>query len=99
MISTFRQPSILPGFGLTLGFSTFFLSAIVLLPLAALIMKTATMGWSDFVDVLTDPRSVASYRLSFGAALLAALTTHVTLAHNSLEAGGVGAMAGMEASR
>ena len=77
MISTFRQPSILPGFGLTLGFSTFFLSAIVLLPLAALIMKTATMGWSDFIDVLTDPRSVASYRLSFGAALLAALINSV----------------------
>ena len=70
---SFRQPSILPGFGLTLGFSTFFLCAVVLIPLAALVMKTATMGWSDFVDVLLDPRAVASYRLTFGAALLAAL--------------------------
>ena len=69
---SFRQPSILPGFGLTLGFSTFFLSAIVLVPLAALVMKTATMGWDDFVRVVTDPRAVASYRLSFGASLLAA---------------------------
>ena len=56
---TFRAPSILPGFGLTLGFSTFFLSAIVLIPLAALVMKTATMGWDDFVRVLLDPRALA----------------------------------------
>lgn len=74
---SFRQPSILPGFGLTLGFTTFFLSAIVLVPLAALVMKTATMGWDDFVDVLTDPRAVASYRLSFGASLLAATLNSV----------------------
>jgi sulfate transport system permease protein len=75
--ATFRQPSILPGFGLTLGFSSFFLSAIVLLPLAALIMKTTSMGWSDFVRVLLDPRAVASYRLSFGAATLAAAINSV----------------------
>jgi sulfate transport system permease protein len=74
---TFRQPSILPGFGLTLGFSTFFLSAIVLVPLAALVMKTATMGWEEFFRVLTDPRAVASYRLSFGASLLAATLNSV----------------------
>ena len=74
---SFRQPSILPGFGLTLGFSTFFLSAIVLVPLAALVMKTATMGWSDFVRVLLDPRAVASYRLSFGASMLAATLNSV----------------------
>lgn len=75
--SSFRQPSILPGFGLTLGFSTFFLCAIVLLPLAALVMKTASMGWTDFFEVLTDPRAVASYRLSFGAAMLAAAINSV----------------------
>jgi len=74
---SFRQPSILPGFGLTLGFSTFFLSAIVLVPLAALVMKTATMGWDDFIRVLTDPRAVASYRLSFGASILAATLNSV----------------------
>ncbi|HEY5808720.1 MAG TPA: sulfate ABC transporter permease subunit CysT [Povalibacter sp.] len=72
MTSTFRQPSILPGFGLTLGFSVFFLSAVVLIPLTALVMKTATMGWHDFVGVLFDPRVLASFRLSFGASLLAA---------------------------
>ncbi|WP_116807534.1 sulfate ABC transporter permease subunit CysT [Steroidobacter cummioxidans] len=74
---SFRQPSILPGFGLTLGFSTFFLSAIVLVPLAALVMKTATMGWGDFVRVVTDPRAVASYRLTFGASILAATLNSV----------------------
>ncbi len=73
----FREPSVLPGFGLTLGFSTFFLSAIVLLPLAALILKTASMGWAEFIDVVTDPRAMASYRLSFGASLVAALINAV----------------------
>jgi sulfate transport system permease protein len=75
--SRFRKPSILPGFGLTLGFTTFFLSAIVLLPLAALTFKTASLTWSEFVAILLDPRAVASYRLSFGAALLAALINAV----------------------
>lgn len=73
----FREPSVLPGFGLTLGFSTFFLSAIVLLPLAALILKTASMSWQDFIAVVTNPRAVASYRLSFGASLVAALINAV----------------------
>ncbi len=77
MYSTLRQPSILPGFGLTLGFSVFFLCALVLIPLAALVMKTATMGWRDFVDVLFDPRVLASFRLSFGASLLAAMLNAV----------------------
>ncbi len=72
-----RVPSILPGFGLTLGFSTFFLSALVLIPLAALVAKTASMGWSDFLDVLLDPRALASYRLSFGAAFFAAALNSV----------------------
>jgi sulfate/thiosulfate transport system permease protein len=73
----FRRPSILPGFGLTLGFTTFFLSGIVLLPLAALTMKAASLTWPEFVKVLLDPRAVASYRLSFGAALLAAAVNAV----------------------
>jgi sulfate transport system permease protein len=76
-ISNFRQPSILPGFGLTLGFSTFFLSALVLLPLAALVVKAATMGLADFTRVLFSARSLASYRLSFGASMFAALLNSV----------------------
>jgi sulfate transport system permease protein len=69
---SFRKPSVLPGFGLTFGFTTFFLSAIVLLPLAALVLSAASMHWSDFVRVVTSPRALGSYRLSFGASLLAA---------------------------
>jgi len=69
---SFRQPSVLPGFGLTFGFTTFFLSAIVLLPLAALVLAAASMHWSDFVHVVLSPRALGSYRLSFGASFLAA---------------------------
>lgn len=69
---TFRQSNILPGFGLTFGFTVFFLSTIVLLPLAALVLRTATTDWTHFIDVVFDPRAIASYRLSFGASLLAA---------------------------
>jgi sulfate transport system permease protein len=68
---SFRKASVLPGFGLTFGFTTFFLSAIVLLPLAALVLAAASMHWSDFVHVFS-PRALGSYRLSFGASLLAA---------------------------
>jgi sulfate transport system permease protein len=68
-----RQPSILPGFGLTLGFSTFFVSAIVLLPLGALVLRTASMSPADFFATVLAPRALASYRLTFGASLLAAL--------------------------
>jgi sulfate/thiosulfate transport system permease protein len=76
-VKALRQPSILPGFGLTLGFSTFFLSAIVLIPLAALVIRTASMGFDDFLRILLHPRAIASYRLSFGASLLAAVINSV----------------------
>ncbi|MDB6088348.1 MAG: hypothetical protein JWN85_1132, partial [Gammaproteobacteria bacterium] len=71
-MSRIRQPSVLPGFGLTFGFTTFFLSALVLLPLAALVLMAASMNWSDFVHVVLSPRAIGSYRLSFGASFLAA---------------------------
>ena len=67
-----RSRSALPGFGLTLGFTTFFLSVLVLLPLAALVTRASAVSPHDFLDILLDPRAVASYRLSFGAAALAA---------------------------
>jgi sulfate/thiosulfate transport system permease protein len=67
-----KQHSVLPGFGLTLGFSVLYLSLIVLLPLAAMALKTTTMGWDAFWATVTDPRVLASFRLSFGGALLAA---------------------------
>jgi sulfate/thiosulfate transport system permease protein len=68
-----RQHTVLPGFGLTLGFTIFYLSVIVLLPLGALVLTTSTMGWQAFVETVTDPRVLAAYRLSFGAAFLGAL--------------------------
>lgn len=72
-----RSASPLPGFGLTLGFTTFFLSAVVLLPLAALVLRATGMPLSELVAVLTDERAVASYRLSFGAAFVAAAVNAV----------------------
>ena len=68
-----RERSVIPGFGITFGFTTFFLSALVLLPLTALVIKGAGMDWTRFIKVVTDPRAVASYKLTFGASLLAAL--------------------------
>jgi sulfate/thiosulfate transport system permease protein len=69
---SFRQASVLPGFGLTFGFTTFFLGVIVLLPLAALVLAAGSMHWSDFTHVVLSARALGSYRLSFGASLLAA---------------------------
>jgi sulfate transport system permease protein len=68
-----KRPSVLPGFGITLGFAVAYLSIIVLLPLSALVLKPASLGVSGFLDVLTDPRVLAALRLSFGAAFIAAL--------------------------
>jgi sulfate transport system permease protein len=69
---SFRASSPLPGFGLTLGFTTSFLSAIVLLPLAALVIRASGIPPSELLAMLLDERAVASFRLSFGAAALAA---------------------------
>jgi len=69
---TFRKPSILPGFGLALGFTLTYLSLIVLIPLAGLVVYTAQLGWPEFWRLATDPRTLAALRLSFGASLLAA---------------------------
>jgi sulfate transport system permease protein len=69
----FKRPSVLPGFGITLGFAVAYLSIIVLLPLSALVLRPASLGISGFVDVLTDARVLAALRLSFGAAFIAAL--------------------------
>jgi sulfate transport system permease protein len=67
--STYRG---LPGFGLSLGFTLAYLSLIVLVPLSAVFLKTATMSWDGFWQAVASPRVLASYRLSFGASLLAA---------------------------
>ena len=67
-----RTPSVIPGFGVSLGVTLFWLSGIVLLPLAALIIRPWEMGWDAFVRVATDYRTVAALKLSFGAAFIAA---------------------------
>ncbi|MET1030975.1 sulfate ABC transporter permease subunit CysT [Domibacillus tundrae] len=67
-----KKHSILPGFGLSLGFTTLYVSLLVLLPLAMIFVNTASMSWSDFWATATEPRVVASYQLSFGAAFAAA---------------------------
>ena len=65
----FRSHSILPGFGLTMGFTVFYLSLIVLIPLGATFLKTFSAGWGHFWETVTGARALASYRLSIGASL------------------------------
>lgn len=63
---------VLPGFGLTLGYTLLYLSLIVLIPLSATFLKTSGMGWERFWAATTSPRAIASYELTFGASLIAA---------------------------
>ena len=72
MALSLKQRSVLPGFGLTMGFTLLYLSLIVLIPLSATFLKTAAMSWSQFWSTVTEPRALASYRLSFGASLIGA---------------------------
>jgi sulfate transport system permease protein len=68
-----RKPKrVLPGFGLTLGFTVFYLCLIVLIPLSALVFKTLTLSWDQIWAAISSPRVVASYRLTFGASAIAA---------------------------
>jgi sulfate transport system permease protein len=71
-VGALRKETILPGFGLTLGLTVLYLSLIVLMPLAALIVASSGMGLHGFMDAAFTPRSLAAYRLSFGTALIAA---------------------------
>jgi sulfate transport system permease protein len=68
----FREPSVLPGFGLTFGYAVLYLSLIVLVPLAALAIQSLSAPLDKIVETLTEPRVLAALRLSFGASLLAA---------------------------
>jgi sulfate/thiosulfate transport system permease protein len=70
--SSLRQPSAIPGFGLALGIALTALSLIVLIPLAALVLRAASIGPVAFFDIATDSRTLAALRLSFGTALIAA---------------------------
>ena len=72
MLRLFPRQQVLPGFGLTLGFTLVYLSLIVLLPLSAVVFKTLSLSLAQFWEIVTAPRVVVSYKLSFGASLLAA---------------------------
>jgi len=68
-----RRPGrVIPGFGISLGFTLFYLALIVLIPLSAVFLNTFSMSWADFWATVTSERVMASYRLSFGASLIAA---------------------------
>ena len=62
----------LPGFGLTMGVTLLYLSLVVLIPLSATFVKASTVGWSVFWHTVSEPRAVASYRLTFGASVIGA---------------------------
>ncbi|MGH7513455.1 MAG: sulfate ABC transporter permease subunit CysT [Gemmatimonadales bacterium] len=74
-----RQSSrgVLPGFGVSLGITCTYLSLMVLLPLATVFTRTADLSWADFWGTVTNPRVLASYRVTFGASLVAALVNTV----------------------
>lgn len=67
-----RGHSVRPGFGLTLGFTLVYLGLVVLLPLAAVAVKTSSLTWAELSAQVTEPRVLAAYRVSFGASLAAA---------------------------
>ncbi|WP_217510664.1 sulfate/thiosulfate ABC transporter permease CysT [Vibrio metschnikovii] len=68
-----RHKRVLPGFGVSLGTSLFFISLILLLPASGLIIQTSNMSWAEYWQVIADPRVVASYKVTIGAALIASL--------------------------
>jgi len=67
-----KRKNILPGFGLTMGFTLTYLGLIVIIPLSMLFLRTASMGWGDIWDTVTAPRALAAFKLSFGASFAAA---------------------------
>jgi len=77
MKRSFRKRSILPGFGLTMGFTLLYMSLIVLIPLSTIFLKTSALTWEQFWRTVTAPRVMASYKLTFGASLIAALINAV----------------------
>jgi sulfate transport system permease protein len=72
-----KRHTVLPGFDLALGLTVFYLCLIVLIPLSATFLRTTELTWPAFIDVVTSPRVVASYKLTFGSSILAALVNAV----------------------
>jgi sulfate transport system permease protein len=77
IVSRLKRPSIIPGFGLALGFTLTYLALIVLIPLGALVLRSSSLGWSEFFNLVLDPRVVAALKVSFGCALIAAAVNSV----------------------
>lgn len=71
-MTSIKSFSVLPGFGLSMGFTLVYLSLIVLIPLSAVFIFTSQLTWTEFWNIVSAPRVVASYKLSFGASLAAA---------------------------
>ncbi len=76
-MSVVAKSRVLPGFGLTLGFTLVYLSLLVLIPLGALFLRTASLSPAELFDAIASPRALAAYKLSFGAAAAAALVNAV----------------------
>lgn len=74
---TWKRPSVIPGFGITFGFAMAYLSLIVLIPLGALMVRSASLGWTEYWRLALDPRTLAALRTSFGASLIAAMINAV----------------------
>jgi len=72
-----KHKPVLPGFGLSMGFTSFYISLLVFLPLSALVLKTFELDWDSFVKVVASKRAIASYQLTFGASFVAALINMV----------------------
>jgi sulfate transport system permease protein len=72
-----KRQRVLPGFGLAMGFTLLYLSFIVLIPLSTVLLKTATLSWQAFWEIVASPRALASYRLSLGAAGVGALVNSI----------------------
>lgn len=77
MAKSLKERSIIPGFGLSMGFTVMYLSIIVLIPLSAIFINTSGMGWEQFWQTVSDPRVIASYKVSFGTALGAAVMNSI----------------------
>ncbi len=72
-----KQPSVIPGFGLALGFTLTYLSLIILIPLTGLVWRTASLGWSGFWAIVLDARTLNALKISFGTSLVAACVNAV----------------------
>lgn len=77
LFSRWRKPSALPGFGLTMGYTVGYLSLVVLVPLLMVFIKASSLDWASFIAAVSSPRVLASYRLTFGLSLAAAMLNAV----------------------